>query len=299
MKYFFTALIFLFVVVTPVDVQAALLTCSEGDTCNFCELTRTLDNIIDWVVTVAILIATIGLAYAGFRMSSSRGDVSTFTAAKEMLWNIVVGLFIIMAAWMIVDTIIKTLAGGDLGVWNEVENCGGMFAVGTTRESVSLTSEAIEVTEVTSNPYGQGGVYALEGPEATATMSPSATADGQFDYDAGIAAQRAHASPALSRMLNCMAQIVPGNVGRISSISDNRIVSGSETFATCVEGGCAHAPRSRHYGGTSCTGQSYAVDLGDEQNVAVLCRAANSCGAVNSCSVHNGNHVHLDLPLSC
>jgi len=251
------------------------------------------------VITVAILIATIGLAYAGFRMSSSRGDVSTFTAAKEMLWNIVVGLFIIMAAWMIVDTIIKTLAGGDLGVWNEVENCGGMFNVGGTQESISLTSETIEVTEVTSNPYGQGGVYALEGPEATATMSPSATADGQFDYDAGIAAQRAHASPALSSMLNCMAQIVPGNVGRISSISDSRIVSGSETFATCVDGGCAHVANSRHYGGATCTGRSYAVDIGDEQNVAVLCQAANSCGRVNSCSVHNGNHVHLDLPLSC
>jgi len=49
--------------------------------------------------------------------------------------------------------------------------------------------------------------------------------DGSFTYDPGIEAQRGHASVALQAILVCMAEQVPGNIGRISSISDNIIVA--------------------------------------------------------------------------
>ena len=181
--------------------------------------------------------------------------------------------------------------------------CGGAYE-SSPATGIDISLEMYEGLEVESsgsqsNPYGPGGIYAEEGPSAASTPPPSSTADGGFTYNSGISAQRPHAAPSLSAMMNCMAQRVPGDVGRVSSISDSRIVNGSETFESCVGGGCAHTTNSRHYGGASCTGKSYAVDFGDEENVDVLCAAANACGVVDSCAVHNSNHVHLSLPLSC
>ncbi len=101
----------------------------------------------------------------------------------------------------------------------------------------------------------------------------------------------------MREMLNCMADIVPGNVGVISGISDSYITRGSHTWVQCRLGQCQHTATSYHYGnGGRCGDQSYAVDFGDENNATVLCKAANSCGVIRNCSVHNGNHVHLEIP---
>jgi len=128
--------------------QAQLVTCTEGDQCNFCDLAYSLEKVVSWLVGVAILIATIGLMYAGFRMASSRGDVNTFTYAKTLFGNIVVGLFIIAIAWTVIDVIIKSVTGGDFGVWNEPEQCGVSFRAGSATYGVTLTpAQILELTE--------------------------------------------------------------------------------------------------------------------------------------------------------
>lgn len=131
---------------------------------------------------------------------------------------------------------------------------------------------------------------------STTPGSADPTADGSLTYNSGIQAQLAHASAPLQAVLNCIANTVPGNVGRVSSISDSMLVSGSKTWAQCLAGQCQHAANSCHYGGTSCAGKSYAVDFGDQQNNNIICSAARACGAqIADCSVHNGNHTHLSL----
>lgn len=126
--------------------------------------------------------------------------------------------------------------------------------------------------------------------------------DGSFTYDRGIAAQRGHASPALENLLQCMSIRVPGNVGKISSISDSRITSGKYTFDYCSQRGnatptstaCAHRVGSLHYGGRTCVGSSYAVDFGDQENASELISAANACLS-GLHAVNEGNHVHVSL----
>lgn len=137
----------------------------------------------------------------------------------------------------------------------------------------------------------------------TATMpAPAATPrqttptliapDGQFIYDPGIQAQFSDASTQLKQFLDCMAQKVPGNVGRISSISD------SAGIQTCLNNyskpPCAHASNSCHYGGSNCKGQSYAVDFGDEQNYLALKSAAKQCNS-QAYVIYEGDHVHVSI----
>ncbi|MBP9710876.1 MAG: hypothetical protein KBD50_01275 [Candidatus Pacebacteria bacterium] len=115
-------------------------------------------------------------------------------------------------------------------------------------------------------------------------------ADYTFTFNSGINKQTPHASLKLTSMLNCMSKIVPGNVGRISSISDSMIVNGTRTWAQCKAGQCQHVTNSYHYGGSKCGNQSYAVDFGDEENYLSLLQAAQQC---DGRATKESDHVHV------
>ncbi len=348
-------------------VETGFLTCTGLD-CNLCDGLEIVNAITQWIIGIAILLAVCLLAVAGFRLVTSAGNRAAYEGAKKLFYNAMIGFIIILAAWTIIDTLLKVLATDEtqelaLGMWNEID-CGNM----TNQETGMPDAIDLDDTELPPNFYSEEGEsndgltgaqylqlgfrlvqcdtqaaaqmggcarwceymyptsvfrtglqlgpefgnqpYCVIPPTITCQgqlvdgvcqpLEPDPGADGSFDFQPGIEAQLAHASPALASLLNCMANQVPANVGQISSISDSRIVNGTHTFYQCVLGGCAHVANSRHYGGATCTGQSYAVDFGDEWNVGPLCIAARGCNSqVRDCSVHDGNHVHIDLPLNC
>jgi hypothetical protein len=286
----------------------------SGTDCSACNLVSLANGIITWLIGFLFIIFAVILAFAGFGLVTSGGNHHALDEAKNRFVNAFIGLIIVLAAWLIVDTLMRGLVGrpnaegqvpnGQVSgwlYWNEVEcydqptPAAGEFNPVTFEPNESMPETANP--NVIINDYGPGGLYGLEGGE---TYTPSPSADNGLDYNEGIRAQLAHASPALISMLNCIGGRVPANVGRVSSISDSKIVDRSKTWQQCAAGQCQHVAGSYHYGGSgSCIGRSYAADFGDEANVAAICGAANSCGRVHSCSVHNGNHVHLQIPISC
>ena len=58
-------------------------------------------------------------AWAGFKYLTTV-VVDQKSQATKLLTNAAFGLVIILAAWLIVDTIMKTLLGGDFGPWNAI-----------------------------------------------------------------------------------------------------------------------------------------------------------------------------------
>ena len=127
---------------------------------------------------------------------------------------------------------------------------------------------------------------------------PPLPPDGRLDFDPGINSQSSHSSNELGTFLDCMANELPGNVGRVSSISDSEIVNGTFTFEECAEGGqsigCAHRVNSCHYGGQNCVGESYAVDFGDEENAIEIGRAARKCD-FGAALIPEGDHIHISV----
>ena len=84
MKYFTS--LFLFCAVTlPQFVLAqdpapdGLVTCKDGGNCNFCDFTEMVRIINIWLLVIVGLIAVILFMYAGYRITSSRGDVGIVT----------------------------------------------------------------------------------------------------------------------------------------------------------------------------------------------------------------------------
>ncbi len=86
-----------------------------SDPCDFNAFMELINNLIKYVIILAIPLAAISFAYAGFLLVTAGGESAhAFGEAKGIFTNTLVGLVIILAAWLIIKTILSIL-GYDAG----------------------------------------------------------------------------------------------------------------------------------------------------------------------------------------
>ncbi len=206
-------------------------------------------------IILAAILAVLMIVIGGIQYMMAAGNPGKLGDAKDTIWQAILGLLLVLGSWLILSTINPDLL-------------------------------KMEIGGATLNP-------ATTAPTAPTTPAPATPVDNNFDYDPGIQAQWSDASPALQDLLNCMSSQVSGNIGRISSISDSRIAQGTCSFTSWTPS-CSHAQNSCHYGGQNCSGKSYAVDFGDEQNYQTLKTTALNCQP-GAYVLLEGNHTHISI----
>ncbi len=100
-----------------------------SDSCNVCQVFRLSQNILNFIYDViSIPLGAIMLLWGGILILTGgmRGDPGAAQRGKKILTNTLIGLGIAFFAWIAIDTIIKTLAGGGnlfnaVGPWNKIE----------------------------------------------------------------------------------------------------------------------------------------------------------------------------------
>lgn len=93
------------------DPKIGLISC-DGivDPCDFEDVLETANMMIDFLIfTLAMPLAAIIFAWAGFLFITGGADPGKRTKAKGMMLNVVIGLVIALAAWLIVKTILLAL----------------------------------------------------------------------------------------------------------------------------------------------------------------------------------------------
>lgn len=114
----------------PDTVTAQGLVPCSGSECNFCHFVTLANSVIAWLIGILALVFGVMVFIAGFGLVTSGGNDSKLTDAKKSLTNALIGLIIVLAAWLIVDTLIKlTLPNGetDIGPWNQISCEGGQI----------------------------------------------------------------------------------------------------------------------------------------------------------------------------
>lgn len=151
-------LIVFVVMLLPVSVDAALVPvqCADPQMCGSCEFVSLINNVIQFIVQIASLLAVIVFIYAGFLMVTSQGNPSQLTKAKGLFANVVIGLVILLAAFLIVNTILSGLAGTGSPIlsWQQIE-C--VYPAGVNKPTAyngGLSSGGIGVI---GGSYGGGG----------------------------------------------------------------------------------------------------------------------------------------------
>jgi hypothetical protein len=84
---------------------------------------QTFQNIIQFVIAFAVVLITIFLAWAGFTYMTSGGNPGKHELANKRITNAVVGLLIVLCAYLLVDSILKVIynpANPNFGPWNSI-----------------------------------------------------------------------------------------------------------------------------------------------------------------------------------
>ena len=65
-----------------------------------------IDNILKWLVLIAVPLATLAIVWAGIQMVINADNPSKREAAKHMIWTVLKGLVFVLASYVIVKTLL-------------------------------------------------------------------------------------------------------------------------------------------------------------------------------------------------
>lgn len=92
--------------------------------CEFIDLFRLLHNILEFAIfQLAPILATLMVAVGGFLMLTAAGNAGRFAKGIDFIKNALIGYLIVLASWLIVNTVLQQLGVADwtgLGTWYEI-----------------------------------------------------------------------------------------------------------------------------------------------------------------------------------
>lgn len=78
--------------------------------CTFKDIFALVNKVVDFIlIDLAVPIAAIMFAYAGFLLLTAGGETGKIGKAKTIFTNVALGLIFIAAAWLIINTILSIL----------------------------------------------------------------------------------------------------------------------------------------------------------------------------------------------
>ncbi len=125
---FFVAGIFMLVPYFAFGQQDTGLVPCSGIECQACHAIELVQRILNFIVMIASGIAVLLFSYAGFLMLTAAGNTGKIEKGKGVFMNVLIGIVIVLAGWLIIDTIMKAMFEGSalsgtqgFGGWNEIQ----------------------------------------------------------------------------------------------------------------------------------------------------------------------------------
>lgn len=118
---------------------------------------QVIQNLIQFAVSLGVILMVLWIAYAGFSLMVSGGSAEARSQGKTRIMNAIVGILVILSAWLIVDFVMKVLyepntafSGGVFGPWNSIlaDNGGNYCIQETTPTAISVGSVISNITTV-------------------------------------------------------------------------------------------------------------------------------------------------------
>lgn len=273
MKYLLTLCVVVLFSLPALTFADSLVPCSGPD-CQACHLVQLGNNLLVWFIGFVSSIIFLVFVIGGLKMVMSAGNEGGVSEAKGMMTSAVIGFVILLAAWLIVDTVLKMFVDeGKLGVWNEIQCVAQPAKVATedvgseastTPATAECTDDAALIAKYRGSPVGQvaSGLQAM----ITCYLADPAVA-AAVDNSQLYTTDRSHPRCSLTNGNNAC-------------------------------GACSHSANSCHYGGGKGQG-AMAVDFNAKSGVSEtqLLRLLNlrkaECGGTVA---GEGDHTHVSMP---
>ena len=94
--------------------------------CGLCNLVELASESLKFAVYFTVFVATFLIVYAGFLYITAGGESGKISSATKIFGKVVGGLVIVLVAWLVVDTLLKTFFADsplnkNFGPWNQIQ----------------------------------------------------------------------------------------------------------------------------------------------------------------------------------
>lgn len=116
-------------------------TAKAGNQYTLCDLRDLANNIITFAVAFSVIVATLMFAYGGILYLTAASNEANIKKAHAVLLNAVLGILIILLAWLLVSIVVSVLTGNGIQFWTGwFNNCSGAKVTTTTTVSPSVSA---------------------------------------------------------------------------------------------------------------------------------------------------------------
>ncbi|MEO5366304.1 MAG: hypothetical protein H7831_08090 [Magnetococcus sp. WYHC-3] len=114
-RIFIILLVFLIQTGLPfLAIAASIVPSCEGVTCKWADFETLIKNVLDYIITLAVLFAGLAIAWAGFLYLFAAGDEKKIGEAHDIFKKVVLGILWALAAYLVVKTILSVVASDSL-----------------------------------------------------------------------------------------------------------------------------------------------------------------------------------------
>ena len=114
-KLFVSVLIVLFFAPLFISAQGGLVPC-KGTDCTFCDLIKLVENIVNFLWSLAAVVAGAMLVYGGFIMMTAGGDQGKVKEGKGIITQALIGFIIMFVAWILINLVLSVIATGEVSL---------------------------------------------------------------------------------------------------------------------------------------------------------------------------------------
>ena len=137
--------------------------------CDTCDAVLLAQRIVRFFIYLGLVLATGLFVYAGVLYVTSGQNSENISKAHRVFWSVLIGLVIVLGAWLIVDIVMKTLYGDGTnangqrwGPWNEIicDSPGGPI----NQTCLAVGDGSVDFANI--NPNFANGLSVLPAPAA-------------------------------------------------------------------------------------------------------------------------------------
>jgi hypothetical protein len=267
--------------------EAGCAVAYHPDNYGACELVQLSNNIVRFIIGLIAVVGAIIMVYAGYLLVTSRGNVSQMQRAKEMFTNILIGIVIMLSAFLVVNTVMSILVGSNASLvnWNNID-CGYAREAGTadaTFDPIGQFVNGLYLQDDWVVVGGSTGRYSYTGGSGGGTGGGSC----EVVADPGNACHPNNLScfgdtQSASRVCN-----LESSGGQVRAVSGTDVCRDGHSFS----GGLFQVNVLAHYDVIPGCSAGFFTKTGSDTQGNCLRRTVNSNGveycAVRDCSITN------------
>ncbi|MEJ0053391.1 MAG: hypothetical protein WDN10_01510 [bacterium] len=110
-----------------------------------------VQNLLKFGLYLAVFFAVLLLVYAGFLFVTNAASPDNVKQARTVVLQTVIGLLVVLGAWLIVNTVMNALYNGTFGPWNAIISGGEAACLELSTPRAPVTATNVSATPSSGN----------------------------------------------------------------------------------------------------------------------------------------------------